>query len=414
MTNGARLNEEVLAGDAAAPRGSRDGGGGGDGHAPSHLRHVPPRVPLDAGEPTTLPEVFERAAREHAKPDALNYKRDGEWRAISSEEFLERARSVALGLHALGIRRGDRVALLSESRPEWTITDAGCQLAGVIDVPIYPTQATPQVSYILNDSGARALFVSGRAAYERIADALGEAPGVERVFFFDPDGAEESGATTLEDLIARGRELNEQRPGLIGELARAVSPEDLSTIIYTSGTTGEPKGVMLTHSNFVSNLIDSSGHLAFSERDVALSVLPLSHVLERLGMYMYVHHGMSVYFAESLEKIGDNMREVRPTVMLCVPRLFEKILARIRERAAAKGKLSAGILAWAVDVANRWAKYRRCSTCNTTSPIGSSCANGAKAWAAGCACSSPAARRSRPRSATRSTALGSQSSRATG
>ncbi|HLL74178.1 MAG TPA: long-chain fatty acid--CoA ligase [Pyrinomonadaceae bacterium] len=357
MTNEAQLKTDPTAGETAASRDARDGGGaGGDGRAPQ--RHTPPRVPLDADEPTTLPEVFERAARDHAKADALNYKRDGGWRAISSAEFLERAHAVALGLHAAGLRRGDRVALLSESRPEWTITDAGCQFAGVIDVPIYPTQAPPQVSYILNDSGARALFVSSRAAYERVADALGDAHALEHAFFFDAEGARESGATTLEELIARGRELRKEQPGLIDELTRAVSPEDLATIIYTSGTTGEPKGVMLTHSNFVSNLIDSSGHLAFSETDVALSVLPLSHVLERLGMYMYVHHGMSVYFAESLEKIGENMREVRPTVMLCVPRLFEKILARIRERAAAKGRLTAGILAWAIDVGKRWARYR--------------------------------------------------------
>ena len=353
MTNEAQLKTDVAVTDTAATRD-----GGGEGRAPSYQHLPPPRVPLDADEPRTLPEVFERAAREHAKPDALNYKRGGEWRAISSAEFLEYAQAVALGLHALGFRRGDRVALLSESRPEWTITDAGCQFAGVIDVPIYPTQAPPQVSYILNDSGARALFVSNRAAYERVRDALGEAPGLEHVFFFDPDGAEDAGATALEDLIARGRELRAERPELAEELARAVKAEDLATIIYTSGTTGEPKGVMLTHANFVSNLIDSSGHLAFSETDVALSVLPLSHVLERLGMYMYLHHGMSVYFAESLEKIGDNMREVRPTVMLCVPRLFEKILARIKEKAAAKGKLTAGILAWAIDVGKQWARHR--------------------------------------------------------
>ena len=354
MTNEARLETDAAVGKAAAARG----GGGGDGRAPSYQHPLPPRVPLDAGEPQTLPEVFERAAREHGKPDALNYKREGEWRAIASAEFLEYAQAVALGLHAAGLRKGDRVALLSESRPEWTIADAGCQFAGIIDVPVYPTQAPPQVSYILNDSGARALFVSGRAAYERVREALGEAPGLEHVFFFDAEGAADCGATTLEDLIARGRALREERPELVGELARAVTAADLSTIIYTSGTTGEPKGVMLTHSNFVSNLIDSSGHLAFSESDVALSVLPLSHVLERLGMYMYIHHGMSVYFAESLEKIGDNMREVRPTVMLCVPRLFEKILARIREKAAARGKLSAGILAWAIDVGKQWARAR--------------------------------------------------------
>jgi long-chain acyl-CoA synthetase len=317
-----------------------------------------PRVPLAADEPTTLAGVFLRAARVHPKPDALNFKRGGAWQPISSREMIERARAVAAGLHALGVRRGERVAILSESKPEWVLTDAGCQLAGVVDVPVYPTQATTQVGYILNDSGARVLFVQHRAAFDRIVEALGECPALEHVVFFDGDDAEGAGeVSTLEGLEARGRDVLKSEPGLVDELARAVRPEDLATIIYTSGTTGEPKGVMLTQANLVTNMIDSSGHLDFRESDVVLSVLPLSHVFERLAMYMYLHHGMSVHFVESIEKIGDNMREVRPTVMLCVPRLFEKILARIRERAAAKGKRAADILAWATGVAKEWARY---------------------------------------------------------
>lgn len=316
----------------------------------------PPRVPLSPDEPTTLPEVFTRAVGRHPKPDALNYKRDDAWRAISSADLVERAHLIAYGLRALGLGRGDRAAILSESSPEWTLTDAGCQFAGVIDVPIYPTQAPPQVRYILDDSAARVLFIRNRAAFERIFEAIDGAPALEHLVFFEPEGASEVGAATLDDLVERGRALRREQPELIDELARAARPEDLATIIYTSGTTGEPKGVMLTHANLVTNLIDSSGHLAFSEQDIALSVLPLSHVLERLGMYMYIHHGMSVYYAESIERVGDNMREVRPTVMLCVPRLFEKIYARIQEKAAAGGKLKAGMLAWAVGVGKLWAQ----------------------------------------------------------
>ncbi len=313
--------------------------------------------------PVTLAEVFQRAARVHHKTDALNFKRGGRWRSISSRAVLDCAQAIGLGLHALGLRRGDRVAILSESCPEWTLTDAACQLSGVVDVPVYSTQAPPQVSYILNDSGSRALFVQNRAAFDRVAEALGECPALEHVVFFDGANTEDLKAevaarvSTIEQLAARGHETRAGRPTLIDELASAVRPDDLATIIYTSGTTGEPKGVMLTHANIVSNLIDCAGHLDFSERDVALSILPLSHVYERLGMYMYLHQGMSVYYAESMEKIGENMREVRPTIMLCVPRLFEKILARSKEQAAAKGKLSANILAWAIDVAKRWARF---------------------------------------------------------
>ncbi|HEX8456261.1 MAG TPA: long-chain fatty acid--CoA ligase [Pyrinomonadaceae bacterium] len=316
----------------------------------------PPRVPLSANEPTTLAEVFTRAVSDHPKTDALNYKRDGRWHTISSAEMIERAHLVAYGLHALGLSRGERAAILSESTPQWTLTDAGCQFAGVVDVPIYPTQAPPQVRYILDDSGARVLFIRNRAAFERIFESIDGAPALEHLIFFEPEGAEDTGATTFDELLERGRALQREQPDLLGELARDISASDLATIIYTSGTTGEPKGVMLTHSNLVTNLIDSSGHLAFDETDVALSVLPLSHVLERLGMYMYIHHGMSVFFAESIDKLGENMREVRPTVMLCVPRLFEKIYGRIQDKAAAGGKLKAAMLAWAVGVGKEWAQ----------------------------------------------------------
>jgi long-chain acyl-CoA synthetase len=317
----------------------------------------PPRVPLAPDEPTTLAEVFAHAASRHPKSDALNYKHGGEWRAISSADLLERAQLIAYGLHALGLRHGERAAILSESCPEWTLTDAGCQFAGVVDVPIYPTQAPPQVRYILDDCGARVLFIRDRTSFERIFAAIDGCDTLEHLIFFEPEGAVDAGANTLDQLIERGRKLRAEQPDLLNELARAARPDDLATIIYTSGTTGEPKGVMLTHSNLVSNLIDSSGHLAFSESDIALSVLPLSHVFERLGMYMYIHHGMSVYYAESIEKIGDNMREVRPTIMLCVPRLFEKIYGRIQEKAAAGGKLKAGMLAWAVNVGKLWAQH---------------------------------------------------------
>ncbi|HYX41649.1 MAG TPA: AMP-binding protein, partial [Pyrinomonadaceae bacterium] len=212
----------------------------------------PPRVPLTSDEPTTLAEVFLRAARTHNKPDALNYKRDGAWHAISSAEMVEHARYIAYGLYALGLRRGDRAALLSESCPEWVLTDAGCQFAGLVDVPIYSTQAPPQVRYILDDSGARLLFVRDRAAYDRISDAIKDCAALAHVVFFAAAGAKEAGALTLAELEARGRELATAQPDLLAEITRAIQPDDLATIIYTSGTTGEPKGVMLTQSNLVS------------------------------------------------------------------------------------------------------------------------------------------------------------------
>ncbi len=317
----------------------------------------PPRVPLKEGEPTTLVEMFEHAARLHDKPDALNYKRGGAWHSISSTEMLRRAHRIALGLHSLGIMRGDRVALLSANCPEWTLTDAGCQFAGAVDVPIYTTQTPSQVCYILKDSGARAFVLQDRAALDRIREAITDCNAIEHLIFFDKEGVEDENALSLAEVEELGRALDVERPMLSEELARAVAPDDLATIIYTSGTTGEPKGVMLAQSNLTSNLIDSSGHLSFGKQDTALSVLPLSHVLERLAMYMYMHHGMSVYYAESLEKIGENFREVRPTVFIGVPRLFEKIYGRIKDKAASEGKAKAAILAWAVSVGKAYAHH---------------------------------------------------------
>ncbi|HST51956.1 MAG TPA: long-chain fatty acid--CoA ligase [Pyrinomonadaceae bacterium] len=316
------------------------------------------RDPLARDEPATLVEVFERVLRVHARPDALNYKRGGEWRSISTEDFMRRARRVALGLNALGVLPGERAAILSESLPEWVIADAGCLMAGVVNVPLYPTLAPQQVCYILKDSGARLLFAQHAEAFARVKDAAGECETLRHVVIMtgEAEGEDREGALTLEGLEARGAEVERERPRLLEELSRAVSPEDLATIIYTSGTTGEPKGVMLTHANIVSNLIDTSARLAFRSDEVMLSVLPLSHIYERGAMFMYLHHGCKVFFAESIEKVGDNMREVGPTVVTAVPRLYEKIYARIEERAAAGGRLKAATLAWAVGVAREWAR----------------------------------------------------------
>jgi len=317
--------------------------------APVHRR-------ADPDDPATLVDVFNRIPVEHKRPDTLNYKSRDRWIPISSDEMLERAKSIAAGLHAIGVQHGDRVALLSESRAEWTLTDAGSIFAGAVDVPIYPTLTPPQVRYILNDSGASVLFLERREKFDELKEALGECPSVKHVIFFESDGVTAAEGLTLAQLEEKGRELKQRDPGHIDRASVETKPDDLATIIYTSGTTGEPKGVMLTHSNLVSNLIDSSSHLEFGERDIALSVLPLSHVFERQAMYMYLHQGISVYFAESLQTIGPNLREVRPTILVGVPRIFEKIYARIRERAAEAGKVNEALLAWSVSVARQYAK----------------------------------------------------------
>ena len=316
------------------------------------------REPLTSERPTTLIEAFERVARDHKRSDTLNYKRDGRWIPISSDEMLSRAQHIAAGLYSLGVRPGDRVALLSDSRPEWTLTDAGCLFAGAIDVPIYPTLTPAQVRYILNDSGSRVLIVSNHKKFLQVKDILDECPAVEQVVLFEGAGIETAEVMTLAELEKRGQSLEAEQPGLIDDLAHRIAPDQLATIIYTSGTTGEPKGVMLTHSNLISNLIDGAGNLSFDEKDIALSVLPLSHIFERQAMYMYLYQGMAVYYAESLETIGPNLREVRPTILVGVPRIFEKIYDRIKERVSAKGRVNMALLSWAVSVAKAYAEFQ--------------------------------------------------------
>jgi long-chain acyl-CoA synthetase len=316
-----------------------------------------PARPAAPGEPTTLVELFLGAAKKFDKPDALNYKHDGKWHAIPSRDVIQRARNIGLGLYDLGLRRGDRIGLLSANCPEWTLTDAGCQFTGVIDVPIYTTQAQAQVAYILNDSGARVFFLQDLAAYERLREEIEACESIAHLVFFDPAGVEHERAMPLAKLEAAGERLAQAQPELIGELEAAVHATDLATIIYTSGTTGEPKGVMLTHSNLVTNVIDSAHHLEFAGTDITLSVLPLSHVFERVAMYMYFHYGMAVFYAESIDTIGVNLREVRPTIFIGVPRIFEKIYGRIKEKASSEGKLVSAIFNWAVETGKEYARH---------------------------------------------------------
>lgn len=302
-------------------------------------------------EPHTLAELFYKAFAKYDRPDALNYKADGKWRSISSTEMIARAENIALGLYSLGLRKGDRAAILAANSPEWTLADSGCQFAGVIDVPIYTTLAPASVRYILDDSGARLFFIQDRETLERLQDVLGECHALEKLILFDAGGVDAGNAISLYGLEQLGSNLRNENPGLIAQLSAAVQPDDVATLIYTSGTTGEPKGVMLSHTNIISNVIDAGEKYNFAGDDISLSVLPLSHIFERTGMYLYILNGMAVYYAESIEKVPDNLQEVRPTLFIGVPRIFEKVYARARLKAARSSRLRESIFDWAIKVA---------------------------------------------------------------
>jgi long-chain acyl-CoA synthetase len=305
---------------------------------------------------TTLPRLCLDSIRKNAKTDALNLKRAGAWVHISGDEFIRRVQHIALGLRELGIRAGDRVALLSENRPDWSITDLAILSLGAVNVPIYTTQAVEQVGFILQDSGARAIFVSGHKVYKHARAAIENLAQLEKLIFFDTDAAAGvERAMTLDALEESGARALGEAPDAYDAMLRAGRGDDLATIIYTSGTTGEPKGVMLTHSNFVSNILSVASALPIYNTDVALSVLPLSHIFERTVFYVFCYVGVSVYYAASFDQVGDHLREVRPTIMTAVPRLFEKVYHRIVKRGMTAEGWKKKLFVWALDVGHRYA-----------------------------------------------------------
>ena len=308
--------------------------------------------------PGTLNKIFFDAVTTFRKPDALQVKRSGRYEPVSHETLAERVRRATLGLEELGVRPGDRVAILSENRPEWAIADFACLMLGVADVPIYPNLPSDQISYILRDSGAVAIFVSSAEQAAKITPIRGECPALHHVISF-ADGA--PGADlTLAAVEASGATVdNEARRGVYMDRAMAVRPDDLATIIYTSGTTGDPKGVMLTHDNIYSNVFAGRAAIPFEGVDIALSFLPLSHIFERMaGHYLMLATGTSIAYAESVDAVPLNLTEVRPTLVLSVPRLYEKMYARVLENALSGGAVKSRIFFWARGVADRWADVK--------------------------------------------------------
>jgi long-chain acyl-CoA synthetase len=307
---------------------------------------------------SSVPGLILAAVSRHNKEDALNYRADGKWHNIPAAAFVERVKHVALGLSGLGVRPGDRIALLSENRPEWSVADLAILSLGAINVPIYTTQALDQVEYILSDSGAKAMFISTRRLYKHVQPVL-EKRSLEYLIFFDSEVAEDiEHGIDLDTLEQRGKELAQQRPGAFEAYLQSVRPEDLATIIYTSGTTGEPKGVMLTHNNFMSNVISIGKGLPIGPTDVALSVLPLSHIFERDGFYVFCYCGVSVYYSASMEQVGENLREVAPTVMTAVPRLFEKVYHRIIKKGMAEKGYKKSIFMRSLAVGQRYGELK--------------------------------------------------------
>ncbi len=307
--------------------------------------------------PGTLNVLFFDSIAKFAKPDAILFRRDGTWHPIPHAEILRRVRRIAMGLADLGVRRGDRVAILSENRPEWSLMDWACLTSGIIDVPIYPSLPAEQIPYLLTDSGSVAILVSNLAQAEKIAAIRGSVPQLSHVIACD-GSATHLADLTLADLEARGAPLDTTDRAAAWERdARSVLPDDLATIIYTSGTTGKPKGVMLSHDNIHSNVAATRNVIPI-DKEVAISFLPLCHIFERMGDYWFFATGTTIAYVESFDLVHLALQEVRPTIALSVPRLYEKMFARVLENALSGGALKKQIFFWARRTGERWADER--------------------------------------------------------
>ena len=304
----------------------------------------------------TLAQLLLNTLKKYPRPDLMLVKKEGQYVPISSEEFGRRIRHFCLGLRELGLTRGDKVILLSENRPEWVMADFANLCLGAITVPIYTSLVPEQIKYIIDDSDAKAVIVSDEAQWKKIEAIRPRLAMVKHYITFMEEAPD--GVLTFQAVQEMGQKVDAAEPNLFESLALQVKPEDEASLIYTSGTTGLPKGVILTHSNFISNIKAVSGIIEFSDRDTVLSFLPLSHVLERMVTFTYLYKGCRIGYAESVDTVAQNLLEIRPNIMVSVPRVFEKIYARVMDSVLAGSALKKKIFFWALKVGKEYGRRK--------------------------------------------------------
>ncbi len=307
---------------------------------------------------TTLNDIYdvtcslERAA-------VFKFKKNGQWTDVGITEFRDSVRYAATALRHLGVKPGDRVAILAENRPEWAISDFAILCNAAVSVPVYPTLLAWQIEYILNDSSSVAVICSTEEQLKKVLEIRGHCPSVRNIVVCDPPATVPNNVLTFGQLLDSGRRNDgESERQRFEELRRQPKRDDVATLVYTSGTTGNPKGAMLTHGNIASNLLATCEVLPIKRGLIALSILPLSHILERTADYAYLYKGCTIAYAESVMKIAENLQEVQPHLFAAVPRIFEKMRARMMDAVATYPSARRKIFLWALTIADERLPYR--------------------------------------------------------
>lgn len=299
-------------------------------------------------EITRVFDILDLYKTTYKKEDVLSAKENKQWKKYSSDDLIAKTNSVSYGLMSLGLTDKDKVAIISNNRPEWNFCDYGCQQANLVTVPIFPTISNTDLTFILNHGEVTTIFISDKSIYAKLVAIEKEIPNVKHIISFNPI----DGVMSFADFIKLGEQ--NANPQKLAETKKAILPSNLLTILYTSGTTGTPKGVMITHHNLVSNVTACQGFAPFQSAWKALSFLPLNHVYERMVSTLYLYKGISIYYAEGLETIGDNLKEIKPQIFVSVPRLIERVYEKITATGEKLTGFKRKIFDWSMRIANTY------------------------------------------------------------